>query len=390
MTGASMTGRGTRRVIAWGTVVVVTGGLYALAPFGPDIQTTLLGRLGTGAYLLIPVPFVAAAGLLLVQKIRRRPREIFRTLVAFALFGALYASCLRLVERPIEQVHFLLYGGLSGIIFWALSMDLVGWVLYPWTLLVVFLIGMGDEFIQWWLPNRVADFHDVLFDALGGALGLAFLGLGMRPRAARGPLLRRQARGLAAGIIGVALATGAFITSVHDFGYPIRHPAIGSFLSLFSAEELGSLNAARLDAPGDAGARDPRFRRFDMEARRHIRLQERYLKEGREAERASEQAIVHTYYGAYLKLPGHLPEPDLVPNTPGEPPATFQSEAYQGKIYTGFGAHAVWLAVAAVILGAVGVIVGSGRAMGPPEHSATPSSAPRARAGHPAAEGSAR
>ena len=385
-----MAGRGIRRVIAWGTVVVVTGGLYALAPFGPDIQTTLLARLGTAAYLLIPVPFVVAAGFLLVQKIRHQPAEVFRTLVAFALFGALYASCLRLVERPIEQVHFLLYGGLSGIVFWALSVDLVGWVLYPWTLLVVYLIGMGDEFIQWWLPNRVADFHDVLFDAVGGALGLAFLGLGMRPQAARGPLQRRQARGLAAGIIGVALATGAFITSVHDFGYPIRDPAIGSFLSLFSPEELRSLNAARLAAPGDAGARDPRFRRFDMEARRHIRFQEKYLKEGRAAQSASEQAIVHHYYGAYLKVPGHLPEPDLVPNSPGESPATFQSEAYQGKIYTGFGAPAVWLAVAAVILGAVGVIVGSGPAVSPPKYSATPSSAPRTPAGHPAAGGSAR
>ena len=29
-----------------------------------------------------------------------RPGDVLRTLVAFALFGALYASCLRLVERP--------------------------------------------------------------------------------------------------------------------------------------------------------------------------------------------------------------------------------------------------------------------------------------------------
>jgi VanZ family protein len=384
-----MTGRAIRRIIAWGTVVVVTGGLYALAPYGPDIQTALLARLGATAYLLIPAPFALAAGFLLVQRIRQRPGDVLRTLVAFALFGALYASCLRLVERPIEQVHFLLYGVLSGIIFWALSMDLAGWVLYPWTLLVVFLIGMGDELIQWWLPNRVADFHDVLFDALGGALGLSFVALSMRPQAARGPLQPRQARGLAGGIILVALATGAFITSVHEFGYPIRDPEVGSFLSLFSSEELGALNAARLEALGDAGARDPRLQRFDMEARRHIRLQERYLKEGRGAESASEQAIVHQYYGAYLQVPGHLPEPDLPPGTPGKSPATFQSEAYQGKIYTGFGAHAVWFAVAAVILGAVGIIAGSGRAMSPPDSSGTPSSASGAPARHPAAEGSA-
>jgi hypothetical protein len=382
-----MIGRAMRRIIAWGSVLLLTAALYALAPFGPDIQTALLAFLGGAAYLLIPAPFALAAGLLLARQIRQRPSEVPRTLVAFALFGALYASCLSLLARPVEQVHFLLYGVLSGIVFWALSMDLAGWVLYPWTLLVVFLIGMGDELIQWWLPNRVADFHDVLFDALGGALGLAFVGLSMRPRAASGPLRARQARALAGGVIVLALTTGAFITSVHEFGYAIRDPQIGSFLSLFSAEELGPLNAARLDALREEGARDPRFRRFDVEARRHIRLQERYLKEGRPAESASEQAIVHHHYGAYLKVPGHLPEPDLAPDTVRKSPATFQSEAYQGKIFTGFGEREVWLAVAAVILGAVGVIAGSGRAASPPERSAAPSPAPNASAGHPAAGG---
>src|SRR5574341_2489747 len=108
-----MARRAIHRVITWGSVVLFTGGLYALAPFGPDIQTALLARLGPTAYLLIPVPFVLAAGLLLAQTIRQRPGQILRTLVAFAVFGVLYTSCLRLVELPIEQVHVLLYGFLS-------------------------------------------------------------------------------------------------------------------------------------------------------------------------------------------------------------------------------------------------------------------------------------
>ncbi len=359
-----MIDRRMRRLLVWGSVLLFTGGLYALAPFGPDLQTALLARLGPVAYVLIPVPFVLAASVLLVQTIRRRPGRIFSTLVAFAAFGVLYASCLRLLERPIEQIHFLLYGALSGIVFWALSTEIVGWVLYPWTLIVVSLIGMGDELIQWWLPNRVADFHDVLFDALGGALGLAFLGLGMRPRAARGPLRPRQAQCLAGGIVVLAIAAGTFITSVHEFGYEIRDPEIGTFLSLFSSDDLDGLNRARLAAVSDGPLRDPRLRRFDMEARRHLRLQEKHLKEGRWGESASERAILERYYVAYLSVPGRLPDPGPASPAAPAPPATFQSEAYQGRIFTGFGPSAVWSSVGAVILmalaGSAGLLLRSG------------------------------
>ena len=356
-----------RRLIPWGSALLFTGALYALATFGPNIQAALVARLGAGAYGLIPAPFLVAATLLLLHTVRRRPGQTLSTLAAFALFAGLYAGCLRLLERPVEQIHFLLYGGLGGVVFWALSRHIVGWVLYPWTLAVVYLVGMGDELIQWWLPNRVADFHDVLFDALGGALGLALVALGVRPRAARGPLRPRQAQYMTGGIIVVAIATGGFLTSVHEFGYAIRDPEIGTFLTLFTAEEFRALNGARLAATADLASRDPRLRRFDVEARRHLRLEERHLKEGQLAEAASERAIVHHYYAAYLKVPGRLPDPALPLDTLRRSPTAFQSEAYQGKIFTWFGQRAVWLAVAAFVFGGAGMMLVFARALPPPD-----------------------
>lgn len=350
--------RASRRAVAWCSVALYVAGLYAITPFGPDIQTWILARLGPRGPLLLAIPFLVAAGFLLVYAIRRRRGHMLATLTSLGAVGVAYALCLRALERPIEQIHFLLYGALGAMVFWALSTLTTGWVLYPWTIMIVSLIGMGDELLQWWLPNRVADVRDVLLNALGGILGLALLGIVVRPRAGQAPLGSRQRRALAAGVTVLAVALGSFVTAVHEFGHAIRDPAIGTFRSLFSLEEFESLNRARLAADPDEAIRDPRLRRFDVEARRHIRFQERHMEDGRLAESASERAIVQRYYRAYLTVPGRLPDPELAPGTAQESPQTFESEAYRGKIFTGFGRRAVWIAVAVVFIGALCVMVG--------------------------------
>jgi VanZ family protein len=40
--------------------------------------------------------------------------------------------------------------------------------------ILVFIIGLVDEFIQWLLPNRVGDLRDVAMNTIGGLLGIWF------------------------------------------------------------------------------------------------------------------------------------------------------------------------------------------------------------------------
>ncbi len=76
------------------------------------------------------------------------------------------------LDRPIERIHFIEYGTLSLMILTAVRRRTI-WQLVL-TFIFVVLVGIGDELIQWWLPNRVGDVRDVMLNAIGGALGIWF------------------------------------------------------------------------------------------------------------------------------------------------------------------------------------------------------------------------
>jgi glycopeptide antibiotics resistance protein len=44
--------------------------------------------------------------------------------------------------------------------------------------LLVWLAGGIDELIQWWLPNRVFDVRDIVFNGTAGMAGVALFGTG--------------------------------------------------------------------------------------------------------------------------------------------------------------------------------------------------------------------
>ena len=108
-------------------------------------------------------------------------------------------------------------------------------------------VGTLDEFMQWLVPVRAADFHDVLLNAYsaaaGIALGVALVGLpeGWRPRLGRDSWLA-----VAWGLTGMLLVGGVYLQVAH-LGYRVVDPAIGSFRSLFSREELLELREERAE-----------------------------------------------------------------------------------------------------------------------------------------------
>lgn len=73
----------------------------------------------------------------------------------------------------VERVHFILFG-----IFGFLSVARFG--LVRGTLMCA-LVGILDEGLQWYLPDRVGDLRDVGWNLLAGGGGVA-LALGLRPR----------------------------------------------------------------------------------------------------------------------------------------------------------------------------------------------------------------
>ncbi len=76
-----------------------------------------------------------------------------------------------IIDVPEEQVHFIEYGILSGLIYIALTHDIHNNVyVYFLSAFIVFIFGAVDEVIQWILPNRVFDIRDILINGIAGIL----------------------------------------------------------------------------------------------------------------------------------------------------------------------------------------------------------------------------
>lgn len=105
-----------------------------------------------------------------------------------SLIIALLYTAFLIPALPEERLHFLTYGLLGWLICWSLepasqyithsskkNKIILGYLL---PCLLVWLAGGIDELIQWWLPVRVFDVRDIIFNAVAGTVGIALFGTG--------------------------------------------------------------------------------------------------------------------------------------------------------------------------------------------------------------------
>ncbi|MFQ5588578.1 MAG: VanZ family protein [Nitrospiria bacterium] len=154
----------------WGIVVCYTLLTYLSLPFARTWQRFFRERLGSDFSLSINL-FILAAGLLTVLWVFRKAAK-----AAFWLAVALLILLLALAAQmniPEERIHLLQYGILGYFIARAIRPNLSLMVHLGVATLIGTLIGLGDEMIQWVLPNRFFDWRDVGTNLTGVAFGAA-------------------------------------------------------------------------------------------------------------------------------------------------------------------------------------------------------------------------
>ena len=70
----------------------------------------------------------------------------------------------------VERIHFIEYAVLGLLISRAVNVRTLHGIIA--TCCLITLIGVVDEIIQWFLPNRVGDMRDVTMNSFGGLSGL--------------------------------------------------------------------------------------------------------------------------------------------------------------------------------------------------------------------------
>ena len=228
-----------KRILLWLQAALWTAIIYLTLPYAPIWRDWLTERL-TGYF--IPITVIVLLVLVLVITIVRmvRRRSTLQDYIFLTLLIAAYYYSLSKIEILIEQVHFLEYGLLAYLIIRAIRFDRQDPGGYWIAGLLVAVIGIGDEFIQGLLANRVGELHDVYLNALSGLLALCWFRLCLKPYENRSNSVATSQVMLP--LVGVIiLFIGFFNSRISEFGYFVEDPEIGGFYSRLPPDKLGKV-----------------------------------------------------------------------------------------------------------------------------------------------------
>ena len=93
----------------------------------------------------------------------------YKNIIVLGIILLLSVAIFKIIPLPIERVHFIEYGILGWIVWWA-----VGNTKNRFLLAIVYILAISvlDEIIQKILPNRVFDIRDIWMNISGGCIGL--------------------------------------------------------------------------------------------------------------------------------------------------------------------------------------------------------------------------
>jgi len=300
---------------AWLITAVVSAVMLVLsAPFVGQLRTALRDGLGEHfpTLMAVVVGGAAVAGLAVALRgIRQHRGTRYAALGVAALIAVAYAAASRTGNAEVDAVerfHFIAYGVMTVLFYKAGRPSNDGSVLVM-PVLAAFIVGVFDEWLQWFIPARIGEVRDVLLNLIAIGCGLLFcLGLDPPPRVSLSlrPPSRRRVAGLASAAI---VAFGLFFHSVH-LGYEIADREAGVFRSRYTAAQLAALAEQR----GDQWRSDPpltwsRLSQEDQyfsEGIAHIQQRNRRWAEGNILAARHENLILEKYYAPVLDTPSYL------------------------------------------------------------------------------------
>ncbi len=232
-------------------VACITSAAIVLAsPFMGQLQSFLRRSLSTRNYVLLfgigVLVSIAALILVALVMIRERRAGRFALLAVALVFGGTYmwATSTPFPEvNAVERVHFVEYGLIAFLFYrvWRGAGDL-SMIVLP--LLASFTVGILDEWLQWFIPVRVGEAHDVFLNLAAIVCGLLFA-MALRPPQVFSPRLHPDSwrrLGVAATVVWLIFAT--FVSQVH-LGYVVELEDVGRFKSHYSADQLLALQEQR-------------------------------------------------------------------------------------------------------------------------------------------------
>ena len=332
--------------------------IFCIIPFAREIQLFFANQFGGELFLYIVWMAVLVVCSLATINLRRRglPASAYLWLIAVCAGLGTYAYALR--NNPVEAIHLVEYGLLGLLVYRALVHRIRDYSVYVAAALVVGMIGIIDEWIQWIVPSRYWGLRDLQINLVAGGLTQLAIGAGLRPAIISGrpswQSYRRLSHIAALGLFMLGLSymntperiaiyamripSLSFLLDsksvMIEYGYLYRDPEIGVFRSRFRLEELHKYDRERgLDAAEalDHYINDDRYEQFLTiynvhrdayvhEAGVHVFRRNKFVRfatfeESRRGENYDiafrENRILEKYFPTALENSTHLRTPEL-------------------------------------------------------------------------------
>jgi hypothetical protein len=287
---------------------LVAAAVVLVSPFMGQLQGFLRRSLTTRQYVLLfggaVIVAVALALLMAFTRIRDRRAQRFGLLAIAVVFGGgyMWVTATPWAEvNAVERVHFIEYGLIAFLFYraWRPAGDLSTLVL---PMLVAFMVGTLDEWLQWFIPYRVGEAHDVFLNLASIGCGLMFAYALSPPPVMRWRLEPESARRFGLISAGVFLVFAAFVSQVH-LGHLVPLENGAAFRSHYSPGELQALQLDRASRwrthPPVGIARLSREDQYLDEALWHVRRRNN----GEPFEAWHENLILEQFFAPVLDLP---------------------------------------------------------------------------------------
>lgn len=303
--------RRSRFVVA----ITVSAVLVMSAPFigyvRSWIRTQFPGefvRIVGGAMTLLAIAAVFTAS----RRIRERRALRYGAIAAAIAMAVAYSMAEATGNADVDAVqrfHFLEYGLITYLFYRAWRpLDDPAILVLP--VLAGLLVGTADEWLQWFIPNRVGEMADVFLNGVALACGLVF-SLGADPPPTFTARLqpgswRRIGRLGAAVVLGLAL----FFHIVH-LGFDVQDDEIGRFKSRYSRSTLETLAVQKREEWRTRPLplvlqRVSREDQYLTEGVTHVQKRNEHLAGNDLAAAWQENRILEKYYSPVLDTPSYV------------------------------------------------------------------------------------
>jgi VanZ family protein len=303
------------RVFPFVLAVLVSAALVLSAPFIGYVRSWIRTRF-PGQFVRIVGGAIAVIGAVLVgvalARIRSH-RALRYAALALSIACAVLYSLWEATGVPevdvVQRFHFIEYGIITFLFYRAWRpLDDPSIVVLPF--LAGLIVGTADEWLQWFIPNRVGEMADIFLNGVAIGCGLVF-SLGAAPPSSFSwtwnPGSRRRVGRIAAAFV---LAFAAFFHIVH-LGYDVRDDEIGTFKSRYSRTALEAMAASKADEwrvhPFPLVLqRVSREDQYMTEGVTHVQKRNELLTANDAAGAWNENRILEKYYAPVLDTPSYI------------------------------------------------------------------------------------